>query len=243
MSFWDLQGQDDDSIQAILEKNPVDINALRDSPELIQSFRTKDEQLLTFLQEKQNLIKILETIFSCQDTRRSKKAFELFKTDSPLLTQLLQDLQLSEFCISYIRSETELVAGFATRLFVNAFEAEAEQTLNLFNSSSQVLPLLLTYSHLSCVHELLNSYISNSDPKNLWFIWSILLICSGRADLDVSPPSFWVNTPAVNFANAALRNTSINNSQKKNLLKLVQSFLEEKNNSDNNEEGSDHENL
>ena len=227
MSFWDLE-PDTNSLQNILSNDPTNLKAIIESPDLIQSFRTKDEQLLSVLLNHEAITSLIDIIFDSNEESLSKKAFQLFiAKSSPIIPILANDQPTLEKILTHIKSQDGIKVGYVTRLFTNLFEEEKEKTLNLFNQSSNVLPLLLAYSDHYCVLDLINCYIQNANIENCWFIWSILILIAEKECSEC--PEIWKKAPYFNFVKFVSQQGSVQNPQKKELINVVMQFIENKN--------------
>jgi hypothetical protein len=225
ISFWETHEQDENSLQSLLEKNPPDIKAIVESPEVIQSFRIKEESLMKVLLDKTNFLKLLELVFKSTDVKTSKKAFELFRANSPLLPFLLEDQQLCERCIAYIQNSTDdLRIGFATRLFIICFKEAKEKTLQIFNSSAQILPILFTNSQHRAVLELLDSYAQEAPIEGCWFIWSAILLCANKECSQC--PDVWKSAPCAKLASVINSTKALDIIQKQQLVTMISNFTE-----------------
>ena len=225
MSFWDTQEQDENSLQNLLVKSPPDIKAIVESPEVIQSFRAKEDDLMQVLLDKSNFLKLLDLIFASDEIKTSKKAFELFKANSPLLPFLLSDQQLCDHCIAKIQNSTDdLRIGFATRLFINSFENEKEKTLSVFNSSSQILPILISNCQHAAVFELLDCFAQKTTQEGAWFIWSFMLLSANKECCEC--PDLWKSAPCGKLASLVSSTSALTTAQKKQLVTLVSNYTE-----------------
>ena len=229
MSFWDLE-ESSSPLQNILNKEPNNLKAILESPELIQSFRTKDEQLMKVLLDPKIIHSLLEIVFSSSEMKLAKKAFELFiAKPSPLLPILISDQQNLEICLNSISSNDYVRIGYATRIFDNLFEEEKDKILQYFNTSSKVLSTLFLNSHHSAVLELIDTYIKNASFQNCWFIWSLFILLSQKECSE--SPNLWKQSPYLDFANFLGQNLSntASNIHYTTLVQVIIDFINEKN--------------
>ena len=236
MSFWDLE-ESTSPLQNILKNEPNNLKAILESPELIQSFRVKDEELMKVLLDPKIIHSLIEIVFSSSETKLAKKAFELFiAKPSPLLPILINNQQNLELCLNSISSNDYVRIGYATRIFDNLFEEEKENTLKYFNTSSKVLSILFLNSNKSAVLELIDTYIKNASLQNCWFIWSLFILLAQKECSEC--PNAWKQSPYLDFANFLGRNlaNTASSSHLQTLVQVIIDFINEKNLKETNKE-------
>lgn len=240
MSFWDNVDEKDthpDLSALISDPNP-DYEAILQNPDLFRTFKTKDDNLLSFMLTKTTFEKILSIMMENINSKISKACVELFiAKDSPMLKELIEKPLYTEFLITLAEKSAgtnDLVKlGYVSRIYQKAVEEDSTQKelVNLFNSNIYIILFLTKNVHDSSVYDLLLAYLTSQPPEDQWLIFSYLQMILPRGKSANCPKCFFkYKDNIVNLIKSM--NGKLLIQDKINIIRLMKFSLEKSQNPD-----------